>query len=181
MNIHPRRHAVTVVDAPAAVHRPRPAWIGLALLALWLGWILPSLAALQRTPVVAAGLDAAEITLHLRKLGATPGQPGQATAVFLQGGHCRCSTQGDDTALRAALQGQAIQVRTQAIPSTALPFALVVFDASGALRYAGPLDIATGCGRQGVPAGPLIASVLASDRPPFLSPAPCPCSEANAT
>jgi hypothetical protein len=148
------------------------------LLALWLGWILPSLAALQPRPTAVPGLDAAEITLQLRRLGAAPGQGGQALAVRLQRQDCRCTVQSDDRALRAALRHQGVRMTTLATRANTLPYALVVFDAAGALRYAGPLDVATGCGRHGVAAGPIIASVLTSTSPPFLSPAPCPCPEA---
>jgi hypothetical protein len=169
---------VTAPDANPLPLRPRPAWIGLALLALWLGWILPSLAALQPRPAAVPGLDAAEITLRLRRLGAVPGQGGQALAVRLQPQDCRCAVQTDDRALHAALRQQEVRTTALATRGNTLPFALVVFDAAGALRYAGPLDVATGCGRHGVAAGPIIASVLASTNPPFLSPMPCPCPEA---
>ncbi|MET0288221.1 MAG: hypothetical protein ABW178_01180 [Pseudoxanthomonas sp.] len=170
---------MTPSDAAPASTRPPPAWLGLVMLAFWLGWMLPSLAALQpKRPV--NRLDAPEITRQLRALGIRPGWDGQPLAVRLQRerGRCPCTDDAGEAAVLAALQQQHVRLSRLPTHAETLPYALVVFAADGALRYAGPLDIATGCGRHGVPAGPVIASVLASASAPFLSPDPCPCSEA---
>ncbi len=151
-----------------------PSWLGLALLALWVGWTIPALASLlpgKDTDVH----DAATILGLLAARDLLPERTGDAVLIRLAT-PCACDT---NVAGATPPLPDATVFDLRAQPSDPrLPYATILLDADHALRYAGPVALASGCGRERSRPVPL-AALLDADGVPIIVPEPCRCRGLN--
>lgn len=159
-------------------------WCGVAALGLWLGWTASTFAALSVEPhldVTASDDIAASILSRLARAGVAADTAGVATAYVLPDPACACSTDSeatvDTTALAdalAALDMPLVDLRVRADDSSG-PYTVALFDAHGALRYAGPPGFSLGCMRGAVASSATIARLLQGSQAVLVPSVPCAC------
>lgn len=149
--------------------RSPPQWLGIALLALWLGWTIPALASLLPGHDRVADGDAAGIMDRLDDHGLLQAT-GAGPVLIRFAPPCACAA-GTDAQLPSSA-ARVIDLRGQA-GDPALPYALIVLD-GGALRYAGPAALQTGCGQRRSRPVPIDA-LLDTEGAPVIVSTSCSC------
>lgn len=157
---------------PAVGVRPRTPLLGVALLALWFGMLVPVFRSWW-LPSNAPAADAQAIVAQLARLDPGVRTLGRTTA-FLLGG-CSCvggATRGDAAPLAAlpALEARRLGGRTT------LDYPLVVLAPQGRLLYAGPTHLDSGCG-VALPVSRLLPALLAATRPALIIQSTCSCTQ----
>jgi hypothetical protein len=163
-------------------------WFGMAALGLWLGWTASTFAALSgdtRLDAPATADIATSIIERLAAKGVTVETARVATAYVLSESDCTCSadstadreTAVDTTALADALHAldvQLVDLRTRA-DDRSRPYTVALFDAHGALRYAGPPGFSLGCMRGAIASSATIARLLQGSQAVLVPTFPCVC------
>ena len=163
-------------------------WCGIAALGLWLGWTASTFAALSVEPHHdAAATDdiAALIAARLARAGVHAEMMRDATAYVLPDPDCACSAVSatdrgaavDTTALADALHAldvPLVDLRTGADARTG-SYTVALFDAHGALRYAGPPGFSLGCMRGAIASSATIARLLQGSQAVLVPSIPCAC------
>ncbi|WP_192277004.1 hypothetical protein [Xanthomonas sp. XNM01] len=148
-----------------------PAWPGLVLLALWIGWTIPALAALLRAE--AHDGDAAHahrIVSTIAAEGLLAPHAGQPVLLRLD---CPCAAPPSPLPQAATLDLRGHRL------AAASAYPLLLLDADHTLRYAGPAAVSTGCGALRDTPVPL-ATLVAMDGAAVVIPEPCRCRGLNA-
>lgn len=153
-------------------HRRALPWIGLVVLALWLGWSLQAMLTLFAPADAADAVDADAIVARLAQHAPDALQVARPTA-FIAAGACACDAAAASDTTRAVrdIAGRGVDVRTLDTP---LSHAAVVLAPHGRLLYAGPLAMENGCGALSLPR--LLPALLSTLRPPLIVSTPCPCA-----
>jgi len=163
-------------------------WCGVAALGLWLGWTASTFAALSgdaRSGVPAPGDISASIMARLAAEGMTATAAPIATAYVLAEPACACPA-ADDAATDAGMQIAALAdaLATLDIPLVDLrtrpddptrSYTVALFDAHGALRYAGPPGFSLGCMRGAIASSATIARLLQGSQAVLVPTLPCSC------
>lgn len=158
----------------ASAEPPRLApWTGLALLALWLGWLVPAFLALfdhARPAEDAAGIVA-------RVQAAVPSArdlAGPTAFLASDAPGCRCTGDAPAADLHDALHRAVTAVTAT---DAGIGYPVVVLAPPGRLVYAGPARVDTGCGRP-LPLATLLPALLSTSRQALIVPvSPCHCSK----
>jgi hypothetical protein len=152
---------ITVTRVPAHVR----AVLGVALLALWLGWVVPLL--YSELPAGDAPLSAADILEQLR----LQPLPVHAAGPLLLRIAPRCACNKHIPALLPA-------IATHDLHSAAprLPYPWVLLDGSR-LVYAGPALLDAGCGTRPQSAAPLVQRLLEQPQDPMIIQPRCACQK----
>jgi len=158
-----------------------PGWLGIALLAMWLGFIIPAFG--QFRPAASADPAApAAILDWLRGTGHMPAGTATATAYRMPDPACRCvavAGAGEEawSGIEGGLAGAALDlVDLSALPAPpTLPYELVVLDADARLVYAGPLQFADVCGAAPITAASMLPGLLGTPGAPYISTSDCRC------
>lgn len=156
------------------VFSPRIApWFGIALLALWIGWLVPAFQVLL-TPARAPE-DSAAIVARLLAHSPAARELAKTTVFLSRSAGCRCRTVPATPNLRAALlrSGPSLELRQAAAD---IGYPIVVLAPPARLVYAGPALVDIGCGKpMSLPT--LLPALLSGSRQALIVPSTCPCSE----
>lgn len=149
-------------------------WIGCALLALWLGWLVPAF----RVLLAPTGRPEQAGAIVARLQATTPAARGLRHAtLFLAGpGDCHCRPAPTPAELRDALHraGTAVELRPA---GAATGYPVVVLAPPARLVYAGPARVDGGCGRA-IPLARLLPALLSASRQALIVPSSsCQCSK----
>jgi hypothetical protein len=148
-------------------------WIGFALLALWLGWLLPVFHTLliPATP----SEDAATIVARLQAYTPAARDLARTTIFLASSGSCRCQRDTSASGLRNALRRTDTSVELlNTSGDTGYP--VVVIAPPARLVYAGPAHVDTGCGPP-IALAALLPMLLSASRQALIVPSTCPCSK----
>ncbi|MGY0618473.1 hypothetical protein [Lysobacter sp. A378] len=150
-------------------------WLGAALLALWLGFVIPAFAALY-APRSQPLPDAAFIVDWLQATGQLRSAAGAGIAVRMPAPACACGNADWAATEQALLQARLELVDLGAMTAQpTLPFELVVLDARSQLVYAGPLRFDDLCGGDGIAVAALLPGLLREPPAAFISATGCRC------
>ncbi|WP_434213407.1 hypothetical protein [[Pseudomonas] boreopolis] len=125
------------------VFAPRLApWFGIALLALWLGWLVPAFRTLLAP--VRAQEDAAAIVARLQAHSPAARDLARATVFLARSGECRCRADTGMSRLQAALL-RSVPALDLGTASSDIGYPVLVLAPPARLVYAGPALVDIGC------------------------------------